>query len=193
MFKLKTLLVPTLTACALTLAGQTLAQTQNHTPVKQQVSQEDKIDFNQPKAVENKVLDSMVGTWKSENTMLGGKTQSELKIRWGVNHQYLLMHLEAKGVDNSNLKYEALGVLGLSGKGNVKAWWFDSFGADAANTGTGKFEGNRLVLNNSGEMFSENRAIEVDGDQMKMHSKGVMTLEKGKKSNFDEIVVYKKK
>jgi hypothetical protein len=188
MFKLKAFLVPTLAACTLAFAAQTCAQTQNHSQDKQ-----DKMDITQPKPVENKLLDSMVGTWVSENNMLGGKTESELKVRWAVNHQYLIMHLEAKGVDNSNLKYEGLGILGLSGKGNVKAWWFDSWGADAVNTGTGKFNGNSLVLNNSGEMFSENRTIEVKGDEMKMHAKGIMTLEKGKKTNFDEIVVYKKK
>lgn len=146
-----------------------------------------------PKPIDNKVYDAMVGTWVGESDMMRGKMHDVLKIRWDVNHQFLVMDLKAEDIKQPNKKYEGMGVFGIDATGNAKTWWFDSWGADAVATGTGTFENNnKLTLTDSKPTFSETRIFEVNGNTMIMTATGNMVMD-GKTVPFQQKVIYKKK
>ncbi|MCP0913327.1 MULTISPECIES: hypothetical protein [Legionella] len=145
-----------------------------------------------PKPVENKVYDQMVGIWRGESNMMGMKMQETMKIRWALNHQYLILELNTKGDNRADVQYEGKGVFGLTANGQAKTWWFDSWGADNAATGTGTFSDNKLELTDGNDRFNETRTFEIKGNEMIMHAKGSMTMPNGKKMDFDQTVTYKK-
>lgn len=144
-----------------------------------------------PKPLENKVFDSMVGTWAGNSDMMGKKMHDELKIKWGINHQFLIMKLKAKTTGQPQMKYEGMGVFGVDNHGKLKTWWFDSWGADSMSVGSGSFSDNKLTLSDSNAKFSETRSFEIKGNEMVMNAKGKM-LWQGKETPFDNTTVYKK-
>jgi hypothetical protein len=145
-----------------------------------------------PKALENKVFNGMVGTWKGESDMMGTKMHDVLRVKWALNHQFLIMQLTATGVQQPKNQYEGMGVFGVDAQDNAQTWWFDSWGANSVSTGTGTFGDNILTLNDSNAMFKETRSFEIKGNnEMVMHAQGTMTWE-GKPSSFDTTTVYKK-
>lgn len=79
-----------------------------------------------PKPIDNKVFESLVGTWRGQNDMMGTKMEDRLKVSWSLNHQFLIMELQSKSLDNPSIHYEGLGVFGVDQDGHVKTWWFDS-------------------------------------------------------------------
>lgn len=144
-----------------------------------------------PPPVNNKVYDAMVGTWRGTSDMMGTKMSDVIRIRWVLNHQFLVMGLTSTNIAKPSEKYEGMGVFGIDSQGNAKTWWFDSWGADAMSTGTGQFSDNTLTLTDSNAMFSETRTFTIHGNQMTMHAKGTMTWQ-GKTNQFDTTTVYKK-
>lgn len=151
----------------------------------------DEPQMTPPKPINNKVLDSMVGTWKGESDMMGEKMNDTIKISWSLNHQFLEMELHSKAANNPNNHYEGRGIFGIDQNGKVKAWWFDSWGAPAVATGEGDFQNNQLVINDSNPMFKEERSFQVTGNQMLMHAKGSMNMN-GKETPFDQSVTYRR-
>jgi hypothetical protein len=144
-----------------------------------------------PKPLENKLFDSMVGTWTGESDMMGVKMNDTLNISWSLNHQYLIVKLDAKNPSKPEQHYEGLGLFGQDPTGTIKSWWFDSWGAKSAATGSGKIQNNQLVINDGSPHFKEQRSFQVDGNQMTMHAKGNMIVD-GKTTPFEQTVVYKK-
>lgn len=144
-----------------------------------------------PKPLNNAVYDAMVGDWQADTDMMGKKMHDKLKIHWDLNHQFIIMNLDATGIDNPQMKYEGLGVFGLDSKGNAKTWWFDSWGAETASVGKGTFSGNKLELSDSNEKFKETRSFEVKGNEMIMHAKGTISMG-GKEMPFEQKTIYKK-
>jgi len=145
-----------------------------------------------PKPVENKVYDAMVGTWEGDTDMMGKKMHDVLKIRWGLNHQFIIMELKATSKNNPKMTYEGLGIFGLDAEGKPKTFWFDSWGANSVSTGAGEFSDNRLEIKDSNPKFSEVRTLDIKGKEMIMHAKGTATWE-GKETPFEVTTKYKKK
>jgi hypothetical protein len=146
----------------------------------------------QPKPLDNKVYDAMVGTWLAQSDMMGMKMNQEVVMHWGLGHQFLMMEMTATGVNDPKISYSGLGMFGADEKGNLKAWWFDNWGASAMSTGTGAFGDNKITVNDGNEMFKETRTFEVKGDQLVMSAKGTMTYN-GKETPFEETATYKRK
>ncbi|QLH43415.1 MAG: hypothetical protein HWD59_12340 [Coxiellaceae bacterium] len=59
-------------------------------------------------------------------------------------------------------------------------------------TGTGAFEGNKLVINDGNSMFNETRTFEVKDKELIMTAKGKAKWE-GKETAYDQTTVYKRK
>jgi hypothetical protein len=145
-----------------------------------------------PQPLNNKIFNSMIGTWQGQSDMMGTKMNDTLNIQWSLNHQFITMQLAAQGIQQPQNTYEGMGIFGIDSKGAPKTWWFDSWGASAAATGTGKFSGNKLILADSNAMFNEIRTFDINGDKMIMTAKGTMMMD-GKKTPFDQQVVYTRK
>lgn len=144
-----------------------------------------------PQPLNNPVYENMVGTWSGESDMMGEKTKDTVKISWTLNHQFILLELKSQGINNSKLQYEGMGIFGVDEKGQAKTWWYDSWGASAIATGSGRFEGNSLVIKDSNGMFKEVRTFNVNGNEMSMTAKGSMKTN-GKDQPFEQKVLYKK-
>lgn len=144
-----------------------------------------------PKPVENPALDAMVGNWAADSEMMGSKMHDKLSVKWGVNHQFLIFELKAVGADSPQTQYEGMGVFGVNPKGQLKTWWFDSWGADSVSTGTGTVSGNKVDITDGNRVFKETRSFEMKDGQLHMKAKGEMT-HNGKKMPFDQTVVYHK-
>lgn len=163
------------------LSGAALADTQSQSDTQ----------MVPPKPIDNKVYDAMVGTWHGDANMMGKKMREKLDIRWGLDHQFLFVRLEATSIENPAIKYKGLGIFGIDSTGKAKTWWFDNWGASAVSTGEGSFDNNKLTLNDSNPMFQETRNFEINGNTMTMHAKGSMRWQ-GKDMPFDETTVFKK-
>lgn len=92
MFQIKSLLAIAITACCFFVSANAAE------PM-----------FNLPKPLENKVFDGMVGTWKADSNAMGVKMHETMKIRWSVNHQFLIVEIKAHSDDKKN-NYEGIGV-----------------------------------------------------------------------------------
>lgn len=161
--------------------------------VAAQQGEQDSAKMTPPKPVENKVFDSMVGTWHAKSTdMMGQKMSEVLTAKWALNHQFLIFNLKATAIDKPKMTYEGMGVFGIDANSKVKSSWFDSWGAESMGTGTGEFNGNMLTLTSSNPNYKETRTFEVKGNEMTMHAKGAVT-KNGKETPFDVTTVYKKK
>ena len=180
MFKLKSALIPIL------FFGVALVAHAESTDKTQETA------MTPPKPAQNKVYDALAGTWQGTSDMHGKKMHEVMKARWALNHQYLILEVKGTSVDNPKMKYEGMGIFGLDKDGNARTFWFDSWGGDAAATGTGTFGDNKLELSDSNAQFKETRTLEVKGKEMVMHAKGTMTRD-GKEMPFEVTTVYKKK
>lgn len=145
-----------------------------------------------PKPLENKVYDAMLGSWTSDDKMMGMAMHQEVNVRWALNHQYIIMDLTATGKDNPSIKYTGMGVFGADEKGGAKTWWFDDWGAAAMTSGLGTFSDNLLTITDGNSMFNETRTFDVKGSQLIMHAKGTMKAN-DKDIPFEEINTYSKK
>jgi hypothetical protein len=144
-----------------------------------------------PKPLDNKMLGSMVGTWKGVNDMMGTQMADTLKVSWTLNHQFLKMELTSQAVNDPNYHYEGLGIFGIDQNGKVKTWWFDSWGASGIATGSGSLNKNEMKIKDGNAYFQEERSFVVSGNTMTMHAKGTMSLQEKSKS-FDQTGIYKK-
>ena len=169
-------------ACGITFAAN----------AAQDTAKTDEPTMTPPKALENKVYDSMVGTWETNSEMGGKKVHNVLKVRWGLNHQFLIVELKSTGLDNPKIQYEGLGLFGVDAQGKAKTFWFDSWGADDMSNGVGTFGDNKLDMSYSNAMFKETRNFEIKGKEMITHAKGTITAN-GKETPFEQTAVYKKR
>jgi len=145
-----------------------------------------------PKPLENKVYDAMTGSWTSDDKMMGMPMHQEVNIHWALNHQYIIMELNAVGKDNPAVKYTGMGVFGVDEKGNAKTWWFDDWGAGAMTSGSGTFSVNMFTMTDGNAMFNETRTFDVKNNQLIMHAKGTMKAN-DKDIPFEEINTFTKK
>lgn len=195
MFQTKSLIFA-LAAGVMMSSIQAQTDTQNQTPVttqtmtSTQTTASDASQMQPPPAVQNKVFDSLVGEWKGESDMMGKKMKDKIKIDWGINHQFLIMKLKSKGI-NDKAQYQGLGIFGFDPQNNVKTWWFDSWGANSVSTGQGSISGNKITIQDGNDMFKETRSLEVQGDKLIMHAKGSMKMN-GQEKTFDQTTIYKK-
>lgn len=189
--KLKSIVVGTTFACLTALALTVNAQTDTSITTTTTTTDMSATRMAPPPPVNNKVYDAMVGTWRGESNMMGTKMNDVLTIGWQLNHQFIIMELEATNKNNPSEKYEGMGVMGVDAQGNAKTWWFDSWGAESVSTGTGQFSDNMLTMTDSNSKFNETRTFKINGNQMTMHAKGTMTMN-GKQQAFDMTTIYRK-
>lgn len=148
-------------------------------------------EMTPPRPLENKVFNSMVGSWEGESNMMGTPMRETMKISWSTNHQFIMLELHAKGIKDPSIQYEGVGMFGVVDN-KAKTWWFDSWGAKSVTTGTGSFTDNAVELTDSNDNFKETRSFTVNGNEMKMAAKGTMMMN-GKEMPFDQTVTYQKR
>ena len=150
-------------------------------------------DMTPPKPVENKTLDAMIGNWAGEADMMGMKFNEEVKAYWSLNHQYVIMETKDVVKDNPNMTYGGMMILGFDKSGNVKVWWFDDWGADAMATGTGSTVENKLTMNSTNPMYTDDRTFEMkDGNLVCSWSSSMMGKD-AKEMKMNGTTTYSKK
>lgn len=181
MFKLKTLLLPLLmSGVALTAHAET--NTDANAAAQMQM----------PAPVVNKVYDAMVGNWQGESDMMGNKVHKNLKVHWGLNHQFLLLDVKSSNPKDPKMKYDGMGVFTVDADGKAKTFWFDSFGVNSISTGSGTFSDNKLEMTSSNTQMKGTYTFEFKGKDLVMNAKGTEMVN-GKETPFEFTTVYKKK
>lgn len=145
-----------------------------------------------PPPVKNTTMDAVVGNWEGEGDMDGMKMHDNVKFRWILNHHYITMELRSQRVDNPKLVYEGLGIFAVDNSGNIKLWWFDSWGGDAISTGAGTASNNKIKFHDGNQMLQEARTFTIKGNTMDMAAKGKMNMN-GKEIPFNHVGTYHKK
>jgi len=135
----------------------------------------------------------MVGEWEGWTTSPMGKSQDWQKVEWALDNQYIVIHYSAKTTEANpeamkamaeamkmseadmkkmqDMVYKGMGPMTLNPKtGEVTAMWFDNW--RGSYKGTGKREGNKIVVAWESPQGNETRTIERVGD-----AKLVMTFQ----------------
>ncbi|HET6205106.1 MAG TPA: DUF1579 family protein [Planctomycetota bacterium] len=95
-------------------------------------------DMKPPAPIQDKLLDSFVGTWTVKSTFMGQPFEGTAKYEWVLGHQFLKGTEANKG---PGWTYEGEGFWRVEG-GEYTSWWFDNMGG--AGTMKGKLEGSTL-------------------------------------------------
>jgi hypothetical protein len=150
-------------------------------------------DMMMPKPIENQVFDAMVGDWTGESDMMGMKMTENMKVYWTLNHQFIVMEMNAFSKDNDKMDYSGMGIYGVDKDGNAKMWWFDDWGVDAIATGSGTFEGMMLKAKSSNTMYTEERTFEIKDGSIVSNWTSTMMGKDGKEMKMSGKTVYTKK
>lgn len=148
--------------------------------------------FMPPKPIDNKVMESMIGSWEGESDMMGMKMKDNVKIYWGLSKHFMIMEVTSTSPDGKGMNYNGIAIYGLDKDGNIKAWWFDDWGAEGIMNGTGKFDGNKMNVVSKNEMYSDDRTTEVNGDEMTMNAISTWK-ENGAEKKMEQKTIYKRK
>ncbi|MEO8666717.1 MAG: hypothetical protein ABI462_14585 [Ignavibacteria bacterium] len=148
--------------------------------------------MNIPAALENKVLDSMVGEWVADSEMMGMPFIQNVKIYWGLNHQFLIVETQATAKDNTSISFERKDIIGIDDKGNAKTWKFDSWGAGSVSTGTGFFDGDVVTITEGNDVFKQTTVATVNGNEMVINAKGSIVTS-GKDIGYDNSTTFRRK
>ncbi len=106
-----------------------------------------------PEPLQDKFLESLVGTWKGPSDFMGEAFEGTATYEWVLGHQFL------KGTEKSvgpSATYFSEGFWKVE-KGEYLAWWFDSMGS--AGSMKGKLEGDTLASTGTDPMFGPFRAL----------------------------------
>lgn len=144
-----------------------------------------------PKPLDNKMFESMVGTWEGETEMMGKKTNEVIKVYWGPNKQFLFIDLTSTSADGKD-KYNGFGIYGINKEGKIVAWWFDDWGTDWMSYGTGTQDGMKTHIISENPMYKDDRITEVKGDEMTMTAVSTW-MQNGQEMKIDSKTVYKRK
>lgn len=125
-----------------------------------------------PAPVQNSFFDNIVGNFKGEETRNGKQISNTVNIRWGINHQYLLIDLKAVNKNDPKDSYEATGIWAVDEHGNVSTWWFDIYGVNNVSFGKGKIEGNKITVNDKSNSSSSTWTLELKEGVARMTSSG---------------------
>lgn len=180
MFKLKSILLP-MFICGVSLTAHAESTEANAAA-----------QMGLPAPVANKVYDAMVGNWQGNSEVKGNKVHKSLKVRWGLNHQFLLLDAKSSNPNDPKMKYDGMGVFTVDTDGKAKTFWFDSFGVNSISTGSGTFSDNKLEMTSANTQMKATYTFEFKGKDLVMHAKGTEMV-KDKETPFEFTTVFKKK
>jgi hypothetical protein len=146
-----------------------------------------------PSALSDDMCAWMIGEWEGWSTSPMGKQQEWDKFEWGLDHQFVLMHVTSKTAEmTEEQKQKAMAAYGMSKEdvekmiamtykgagpvtidpatGDFVGYWFDNW--RGIYKGTGKREGNKITMTWEGPMGKETRTTEKVGENtMVVHVK----------------------
>ncbi len=145
--------------------------------------------FNPP-PVQNSFFDNLVGSFKGEETRDGKQILNTVNIKWGINHQFILIDLKAVNKNNPKDSYEANGIWATDKDGNVSTWWFDVYGVNNVSFGTGKIEGNKITVSDKSNSYSSTWTLELKEGAARMTSNGKYKTPDGSEIPFSSDASY---
>jgi hypothetical protein len=99
----------------------------------------------------------MIGEWEGSTTSSMGKARIWLKIEWGVDRQFVILH-EVSHFE-PNIVYKGIGVFTKDpASGDFNGHWFDNL--RGVYKGTGKWTGNKVMMAWESPMGTETRTTE---------------------------------
>jgi hypothetical protein len=147
-------------------------------------------DSFSPAPVQNSFFDNIVGNFKGEETQNGKQVSNTVNIRWGINHQYLLIDLKAVNKNDPKDSYEATGIWAADENGNVRTWWFDIYGANNVMFGTGKIEGNKITVSDKSNSSSSTWTLELEDNRARRISNGKYKTPDGSEIPFSSDATF---
>ena len=137
-----------------------------------------------PEPVENSFFDNFVGNFKGDEIRDGKQISNSVDIRWGINHQFLIIDLKAVNKNDPDDSYEASGIWAVDKDGNVTSWWFDIYGLQHVSLGKGKIEGNKITVDDKSNLSSSTWTIELEEGGARMKTIGKYKIPDGSEMPF---------
>ena len=114
-----------------------------------------------PKPLNDDLLSWMVGEWEGTTTMSEGKSQDWQKVEWGLDNQFIMTTYSANL--GGTMVYKGTGPTTVNPQtGEVVGYWFDNM--RGMYKGTGKREGNKIMMTWEGTMGTRTDTTEKVGD-----------------------------
>lgn len=149
-------------------------------------------EMQPPPPIDNKFFDASVGSWVSDPyEMMGMKWTDEANVEWALNKHFLVLKVTSKS--DKNMAYEQIGYMSADKDGNVKMWFFDTWGMDAVTEFTGKTDGLTCTIDGGNKFMKNSGKITINGADMTQEMKYTMPGEGGKETSGELKVIYKKK
>jgi hypothetical protein len=137
-----------------------------------------------PQPLADDLFSWMIGDWEGSTTSPMGKSQDMQKIEWGLDKQFIMVHVTAKQTEVNQeamkaykmskedmdkmmaMPYKGMGPMTINPQtGEIVGYWFDNW--RGSYKGTGKREGNKITIQWEGTMGTSERTIEkVSDDKM---------------------------
>lgn len=149
-------------------------------------------EMKPPPPIDNKFFDASVGNWVSdEYEFMGMKWVDEAAINWTLNKQFLEMTFHSKS--DKGMTYEQIGYLTADKDGNVKCWFFDTWGIEGASEFTGKTDGMTCTMDGGNKWMKSSGKMTFDNNVMAYDMKYTMPGKDGKDVSGEMKVNYRKK
>ncbi|NIM17421.1 MAG: DUF1579 domain-containing protein [Candidatus Aminicenantes bacterium] len=118
-----------------------------------------------PKPLDTPIIRWMLGEWEGWMNSPMGKSQEWMACSMGLNDQFMLIEGSSKA---GTIKYHGMGAVTVDPKtGDSVGYWIDNY--RGMFEGKGKEEGNKVVMEWSGNMGKSTRIMEKIGpDKMKI-------------------------
>jgi hypothetical protein len=119
-----------------------------------------------PQRLDDDFHEWMIGEWQGTTTSSMGKAQIRLKIEWGLDRQFVVIH--ETSIFDATVVYKGIGIFTKDPtSGDFIGHWFDNL--RGVYKGTGKFEDNKVIMAWESPMGTEARTTEkADEDRMIM-------------------------
>ncbi len=137
-----------------------------------------------PEPAQNSFFDELVGSFIGDEIRDGKQVSNTVDIKWGINHQFLMINLKAVNKNDPGDSYEASGIWAVDKDGNVTTWWFDIFGLQNVSIGKGKIEGNKITVDDKSNASSSTWTLEFESNGARMKSNGKYKTPNGSEIPF---------
>lgn len=120
-------------------------------------------DYKKPDPVKNSTTEMLIGTWVADPYEMMGEKRTETATHYMKLGQYMFIDIVG-GNDKNPAVYNATVIIKINPDGTLTGWSFDDWGFTHTYTGTAS--GNKISVSGTGDMGTETRDIEINGNTM---------------------------